>query len=265
MKILFNLRKSIYLSLGLFDQLIGKRNDLIVLCYHSINRDGWRYGVSLSELKKQIEFLSQRYEFISTADLQNLLSGKKILERPSVVITFDDGYKDILSTVDFFSKEKINPTVFVIANAKRADRTQLQTNRDLLSASDIKQLQKNGWIIGNHSMTHVDFNKLDSDQMLSEEIINSKRVLEQNIDTKVNFFAYPKGIYNGLVLAAAQKAGYKAAFSMDDGLITSKTHHLIIPRVGVDRTHSFNEFKYLASPSVIAFRRLVKKFIGGML
>ena len=40
-----------------------------------------------------------------------------------------------------------------------------------------------------------------------------------------------------------KKAKYKMAFTMDDGFITPGIEPLTLPRVGIDRTHTFAEFK----------------------
>ena len=44
----------------------------------------------------------------------------------------------------------------------------------------------------------------------------------------------PKGVYSKKVINAVKKAGYSYAFSMDDDLITFRTHPLAIPRIGID-------------------------------
>ncbi len=51
------------------------------------------------------------------------------------------------------------------------------------------------------------------------------------------------------------------ALSMDAGFINQKTDLFKVPRVGVDRSHTFMEFKYIFSPSVIR----IKKLTGGII
>ena len=121
MKLAILLRRTLYILLGNFDELAGRKNNLVVLFYHSINSDGWRYGISVSEFKKQINYLSSHYRFISTDELGKVLLGKKQLKQPSVVITFDDGYADILAVKDFLYNLQINPTAFVIADSKKSE------------------------------------------------------------------------------------------------------------------------------------------------
>ena len=262
MKLAILLRRTLYILLGKFDQLIGRKNNLIVFCYHSINNDGWRYGVSVSEFKKQINYLSNHFQFINTDELGKVLLGKKQLKQPSVVITFDDGYADILAVKDFLHNAQINPTAFVIADSKKANKGQLQTNRRLLTTKEIKDLAKIGWSIGSHSMTHADFGRL-YDSSVESEVVDSKQKLEKDLSMKVNMIAYPKGKYNESITEKAEC--YNFGFSMDDKLINSSTNILTIPRIGVDRSHSLNEFKYLASPSVLIVRGMLKNILGGVI
>lgn len=262
MKISILARRVIYIGLGYIDTLIRRKNNLFVLCYHSISSDDWRYGVSLSEFKKQISYLQKNYQIISTEELGLFIQNKKKLQKPSVAITFDDGYADILSTREFLKKQNIQPTEFIIADSKKANRQEIQTSRRLLTKKEILSLLNAGWIIGGHSMTHADFSRLNTSSV-SSEVVGSKSKLEKELNLKVNSIAYPKGKYSNDILKAAKV--YPLGFSMDDGFITKQTNPLTIPRIGVDRSHSFEEFKYLHSPSVMFVRSKLKGILGGAL
>jgi hypothetical protein len=78
------------------------------------------------------------------------------------------------------------------------------------------------------------------------------------LDTKIHFIAYPKGRYTKEILHETQKAGYAMGFSMDDDMISHKTNLFKVPRIGVDRTHTFEEFKTLFTTRSIAFRKVIK-------
>jgi hypothetical protein len=45
---------------------------------------------------------------------------------------------------------------------------------------------------------------------------------------------------------------------MDDGSVTQHSHALTLPRIGINRTHSLEEFKTLNSPSNIWLRQFIK-------
>jgi len=237
--------------------LNDKPLSVFVLCYHSISDDGWYYSVPLINLKKQINYLRNNFEIISLSDLEKIINGGKKVNKASVVITFDDGYKNILSAKKFFKSIDIKPAVFVIGDKSIVDFKELGTNREFLSNSDIKKLLKDGWEVGSHTLTHPNMNKLN-DLEIEREISGSKKKIEKNLNIKIKYIAYPKGKYTNKITNLVNKAGYKLGLSMDDGVIDLSTSKFAIPRIGVDGSHSFTEFKYLYYPLLSKFRKLLK-------
>lgn len=240
-------RRMLYLILAVIDKLYNRENSVFVLCYHSINNDNWRFSVDIEEFKKQVEFLLKRYQSISLSDLYGYLADRKKLKGPSFVITFDDGYRDIIKIKSFLKIKHIKPAVFVLGTSyNKINWKTLGTRRQLLSSRDINNLQKSGWEIGYHGLTHTILTQLNGS--LKEEILSPYK-----------YFAYPKGRYSRGIISFLRKTNYKLAMSMDDSIISRETNPYIIPRIGVDGTHNFNEFKTLASPSVVKFRSLIKR------
>lgn len=253
------LRRFIYCLLGFIDNKILKgRPSIFILCYHSISEDMWRHSVNLKVFDKQLNYLVNKYYPITLEDVALYMEGKKEINKPSFVITIDDGYKDVLETKGLFKTLNIEPAIFVLSNTQNADRKELDTNREFLSKKELWGLQKDGWIIGSHGATHADFQSLNNKE-IEEEVINSKKNLEKELGIKIKYFSYPKGKYTKEVLKAVKKAGYDLALTMDDSQINIKTDPYRIPRIGVDGTHSLAEFKTLYSPSVISFRKLIKQ------
>lgn len=252
------IRGYIYRLVSVLD--MGKKgsNDIIILCYHSIAKDQWRFSETFSTLKKQIDHILTVRKPISLEDLEMYLQGKKTLSSPSFIITFDDGYKNILQTIEYFQEKNIQPALFILSNPERANRTELNNNLPFLTISEIKTLKKAGWTIGVHSATHADFSALDMNS-LQYEIKDSKTELEQKLSFSLPYFSYPKGVYTDAIVTMIKKSGYSMAVSMDDGFISTKTNPYILPRIGVDATHSFAEFKVLFSPAVIRLRGFLKQ------
>lgn len=232
------------------------RNKIAVFCYHSIATDTWRFSTDLSEFKKQISYLSKSRVAISADDLFNHITKKKTISQKSFLIAFDDGYRDILQVKDFLFKKNIKPIVFVLADSNHAQRQELDTKRGFLSRKEVFSLKKAGWTIGCHSMTHDHFATLKA-QGQKREIVDSKKILEKKLGMKIDYFAYPKGVYNKSILKYCKMAGYKMAFSMDGDTIDTTTDLYKIPRVGVDRTHSFAQFPAIYSLPVILIRKLL--------
>lgn len=254
------IRRVVYTTIGTINKLIpSSKTGILILCYHGIGNDKWAFGVSKQTFEKQMKHLKKDgYSFITLRDVLDYLDGKKEISKPSVVIQFDDGYKDILAVKPFLKKHGIKPTLFLLADTKRANRKELANNRPFLNKKEILSLVKDGWEIGSHTATHSFMNTL-SKQQLVEEVTNSKKNLEKSLGLPIDYIAYPKGKYNKAVLKEVLRARYKLGLSMDDGIINRKVNRLIIPRIGVDRTHSFAEFKTLYLPFVVAIRGFIKR------
>lgn len=239
------------------DSLLGRKTKIFILCYHSVSSDGWEHGVSLTALDKQFGYLHKEYNFISLSQLIDYLDSGVEIPDYSVVITFDDGYKDIFGARALIKKYGIVPTVFLLSDPVNVNRTEVANKKDNLSDAEIRVLMNDGWEIGNHSATHPDFHSLSvSDAKI--EIIDSKATLQKKFGVEINSFAYPKGRYTKVVLDAMMHAKYKLGLSMDDGVISKKSPRYTIPRVGIMRNHSFLEFKASFSPTVIQLRKFIK-------
>lgn len=264
MRLLYtSIRRLIYLALGAINKIIPYyRTNVFILCYHRISNDGWDFSVNLKEFKKQINFLASKYQFITLSDIHDYFKDEKVITRPSVVINFDDGYKDILHVKSFLKSHGIKPTVFLIADRQNANRQELETNKEFLSKKDILCLVRTGWEIGSHTATHPNMNNLN-DIQIKHEIIESKNILEKELNLPIRYLAFPKGRYSQQILKAVKKAGYDLALTMDDGQINRKTDLYRIPRIGVDGTHSLAEFKTLFLPLNIKVRGLIKSFNYG--
>lgn len=243
-----------------FLSYIWKRDVMIVvLSYHSFSSDGWRFSTPIGEFKKQISYLKKNYQFISADDLYAYLLGKKKILKPSVLITIDDGYYDVLATRDFLNKLKIRPLLFILSNPNEANRKETGSNKKFLTNSEVLTLLKDGWSIGSHGATHTDFHNLSLLRKY-KEVRGSKKSLEKKLNANVQYLAYPKGRYDNSIVRYVAKVGYQLGFTMDDEIISPTINRFEIPRVGVDGSHSFFEFTVISSFWAIQFRKMIKKY-----
>jgi len=239
-KFLTGVRRIIYLVLGKLDKYVTRHtNKIVVLCYHSVGDGNWRFSVKSKEFKKQIQFMLQNYKAVTLVDIVDFVGENSILPEFSFALTFDDGYKDVYKLKNFLSTYGIKPTLFLTSSFK---------GPNYLNEKEIGDLTKTGWEIGFHGNSHKILTKLNGSE-LEREVERSEG----------RSFSYPHGKYSQEVIETVKISGYQYAVSMDDGLISKNTNIFAIPRVGVDGTHSFSEFKVLASPSVMWFRNLIKK------
>lgn len=245
------IRKSIYVTLGKLDLAFGAENNIVIYCYHNISSNPWAFHVSKSLFEKHMAKLARWGQPVKISDVCKFIEGKAKLPKRAFAVTFDDGYKGILKILPVVKKYNITPTVFVLAAPKKLDRKEMATNSKVLSQAEIKKLIEEGFEIGSHGLTHK---RLDGD-----EIGKSKVALQRDLGIKINYFSYPHGKYNAELKNEVKQSGYDFGFSMDDEKISRKSSHLAIPRVGVLNNHSGAELLFLASPSVLKFRKLIKK------
>jgi peptidoglycan/xylan/chitin deacetylase (PgdA/CDA1 family) len=232
----------------------------VVYGYHSISNDGWRFSVTENNFKRQIESLLQKQEPITVRDIPAYIRGDKRLTKDAFVVTFDDGYQDILTVRDFLESRGICPTIFMLSNTKEPNYKELGTVRPFLSPQQIVALEQVGWEIGSHSATHANFTDLSASEM-EYEIKGSRIELEKIVGKTVTSFSYPKGVYDDEILKATRDGGFSMGFTIDDEYIGPTTDLLRVPRVGVDGTHSLSQFLILSSPLAMLMRKTIKKIL----
>lgn len=258
------IRRYIYQILAVLDGIFPWRRQVVILAYHGIGRDEWRFSVSFNDFCRQIEqVMAAGYQPVTLEEVFAYIETEATLPKKSFAVTFDDGYRDVLVVKHFLAKKGIHPAVFVLAEPEGAERQELGTERHFLSRGEIFELRAAGWEIGCHSTTHADFSELSA-EALEREVVTAKQYLEDHLGFTIRYFAYPKGFHDSRIRATVQRAGYRGALSMDDGFIGPKTDPYAVPRVGVDRTHAEAEFRQAFLPTVIFFRRGVKWGLRGV-
>jgi peptidoglycan/xylan/chitin deacetylase (PgdA/CDA1 family) len=94
---------------------------------------------------------------------------------------------------------------------------------------------RSGIDLGVHSATHRALPCL-SDAELANELITSREVVARHTGAVPEFFAHPYGLWDNRVRNAVKAAGYRAACTLDYGLITHGVDPWALPRVNVPAT-----------------------------
>ncbi|WP_084963700.1 polysaccharide deacetylase family protein [Thermoactinospora rubra] len=108
-------------------------------------------------------------------------------DRPTVLITFDDGHRDTLDhAVPILDELGVKALFFVIA--ERAD-----AGGDALTWAELADLRRAGHRIGSHTLTHRKLPELPPDEQ-RREITGSLAVLEDRLGVQAPPLAYPYGL-----------------------------------------------------------------------
>lgn len=214
-----------------------------VLMYHMVsshlpkNKSKFnRLRVKPKSFEKQLAWLKKngfKSYFVSEIS-QNL-------EPKSVVITFDDGYKDnLINALPLLKKYKFKATIFIVCNRfnknwatdKDLKKSSPElNNEEMLSDDDIKELLDSGLIeIGSHTLNHVNLPSLSNEEKWVE-ILNSKLEIEKKFNIICKSFAYPFGFYDEKDIFLAKKAGYEFATTTHLDVLRKHYSNFEIPRI----------------------------------
>lgn len=224
--------KSRFDGIKLSDANIG----IPILCYHSIaeSKDN-DLLLSPEKFKSQLKYLKDNeYTPITMDELYDFLKNNKPIPEKSVVITFDDGYRDNYTTAFPLLKEfNFKATVYVISN--------FLDNDLYMTKAQVKEMSDWGIDIESHTAKHEDLSKLTLDQQY-ETMKNSKDQLETTVGKKVDYIAYPFGKFNANTRNATEKAGYKLGFNLAGGLADRGDNTYNIDRLYVSNNYTLDQF-----------------------
>ena len=186
-----------------------------VMMYHDIlPKKQVFFDVTVQELEEHFQFIkSEQMTPISFNQLiAHLRTGSPLPSKP-ILLTFDDGYGGHYEYVYPLLKKYGYPAVFSIYTSNIG----INTGRSHVTWEQLKTMVADPLVtISGHSQTHPpDLTKL-SDEQLYKELVESKKLLEENLGKPINYFTYPSGKSDRRVREQVVKAGYLAALSMDD-------------------------------------------------
>ena len=121
----------------------------------------------------------------------------------NIYLTFDAGYENgnTSAILDALKKHQVPATFFVVGNF-------LSQNPDL-----IKRMEKEGHIIGNHTMTHPNMSKISTKEAFQKELSDVEAIYKEVTGKEmIKFYRPPQGIYSTLNLSMAKDLGYHTFF-----------------------------------------------------
>jgi peptidoglycan/xylan/chitin deacetylase (PgdA/CDA1 family) len=191
-----------------------------VLAYHKVT--GFELGgtwVPPDRFERQIDaLLAAGFRFIDETMFLDALDGRRDSPGREILLTFDDGYRVLLDrAVPALESRRIPALVFLVsAFAGRRNTWELNLpgrRFTHLGWDEIRDLARRGFAFGSHARTHRDLTRLSLED-LRAELADSKREIESRLAVPVRSFSYPFGRLNDRVRGEAERAGYRAAFTL---------------------------------------------------
>ena len=205
--------------------------------YHSVGRNNAFFTVSPESFEGQMSYLAaNHYRVVSVSELLGILENRKKTPAKTVVITFDDGYQDNYHNVFPALKKYAFPAaIFLVTDSVGGDRTTSQgVTLPMLNWGQIEEMAHSGLVeFFPHSHTHPRLDSL-SRKDLEQEVRASKNILEKRLGKAVRVFAYPFGRSGREVIDVLKREGFRAAFSIKTGRVSSKSDPFLLERNSVD-------------------------------
>ncbi len=198
--------------------------NLTILAYHRVFPEPRGVLAVTPELFEQQlrSFLKKGYTAYTLCDVHKkfIKKGKKV-PRKTLVITFDDGYKDnYVYAFPILQRLKLPATIFLTAEYIGTARTFPwdETDPDLTGTSlgemdhpltweQVREMAQKGIEFGSHTMTHPKLTRIDIHDA-QKEMVRSKQRIEKELGKPVHSFCAPHGYLNGALVELTKSSGY---------------------------------------------------------
>lgn len=245
-----------------------------ILMYHSISNEkekGHPYfwiNTSPKRFKEHMKFLKENnYKIISLSEAVKIIDEQKLedkkiklnnnfynsetinISKKTVVLTFDDGYKDFYTEAfPILQKYNFTSTVFIPTGFINKEGKSGLRNKSHLSWSEIIELERKGITFGSHTVSHKQMEFLNKNE-IKREVMESKIVIEEKIGKSVDFFSYPFAFpernlnFHKFLSYVLEKYGYKNGVCTIIGTVHNRGDKFFLKRIPINSNDDICFFK----------------------
>jgi len=234
--------------------------------YHHLNSDRCSNDIDIFE--SHLKYISENFN--STFPTDNL-------PMKPICLVFDDGYYDFYTLIfPLLKKYNIKALLavipkYILDDCNNSDEQRLNyEHNDLFkhykdgtfcTYNELKEMIDTALVqVVSHSYTHK--NLVEDEINLEEELVLSKKILEDKLNIKVESFVYPFGKYNQSILDETMKY-YKYSFRIGNGINKDFTGvNGVIYRIDGDNLENGSDIFSLPNMLKFKFKSFVKSIVG---
>jgi peptidoglycan/xylan/chitin deacetylase (PgdA/CDA1 family) len=219
-----------------------------ILMYHYVRENpvagdkmGFDLSVTPADFNRQLDWLqSNGYHSVDFNDLRAYFDNRAPLPSRPVILTFDDGYRDLYTTAyPILRAHNFKGVAYLVSGFLGAPHN--------VTRDQVLEMDGHGIQVGAHTVSHVDMVKT-SDAELAHQAADSRTDLEQLVGHPVLDFCYPAGRFDARVVAAVRAAGYQTATTTQPGTQHSLADRFTWSRVRVSGGEGLDRFARDLSP-----------------
>jgi peptidoglycan/xylan/chitin deacetylase (PgdA/CDA1 family) len=202
--------------------------DIPVFAYHRFGDS--RYpstDIPLSVFESQLQYLADNHYTVLTlgAAVAKWKAGKALPDK-AAILTIDDGYLSFYENGwPLLKKYGFSATIFV--------QTGTIGGNDFINWPQIKEMQKAGIEIGNHSHEHTQFLNLDETErgaVFLRDLAEASDHFQEHLGSTPALYCYPYGEWTPDMEQMLRDAGFAAATVQKSGVFSQSSDAMAIPR-----------------------------------
>jgi len=184
------------------------------------------------------------YQGLSLREAMPYIKGEK--QGKVVVITFDDGFRNVFETAaPILRQYGFTATNFIVSNQIGGSNVWDQSlgivETPCMDIAQLKEWLRMGHEIGSHTLDHAHLNRVPDDEA-ERQINESRAALEHLLDTRIESFAYPFGEESALHRRLVRDAGYRWAVTVERGNAWKGDDLYGLPRKTIRRSDTLLHF-----------------------
>lgn len=227
------------------------------------------FSITEARFREQMEYLKREgYSAVTLDAVADFVEAGRPLPPKPVLVTFDDGCVSVHERALPILRDVGFPGVLFVTTDPASWVFSLGSNSQRrVTDEEMRELEAGGVTIGSHAVTH-DALEAMSEEQIAFELGESKRELERVLGHEVRYFGVPLNWYGPKVRAAAERLGYRAVCTSDNGTIHRNSDPFHLRRFIIEGSFDLGEFARNLRASEIVQRRIinaVKRFPARLL
>ncbi len=196
---------------------------------------GYKLSVAPEVFQAQMDWLNLHgYHPVNFNQVRAYFAGVEPLPAKPVVITLDDGYRDLYTAAyPILKAHGFTAVAYIVSSF--VDQSPYVTRAQIL------EMDRGGIEIASHTVHHANLAGMSYGGAMNE-LVQSKQWLEQLVGHTVVDFAYPSGKFTPQTMVAVERAGYSTAVTEQVSITHSMDDRYRWTRVRVGGGESLQDF-----------------------
>lgn len=229
---------------------LGGERRRVTLLYHAVGDGPW--ATPAQAFERHVQLLAERARLVSLDAQWSVSSdfGADTASRPSVALTFDDGYACLYDHVLPILRD-FGATATVFVNTEHLGETAREganasfghyPGEAFLTWRETAALAEAGWEVGSHGLRHDDLTQASFGEARRQSA-ESKMAIEVQLSRPCTRFAYTWGRHTPHVREAVRLAGYLEALTGAHGPRRDDDDPFCLPRINIAREYSLDDLR----------------------